>query len=265
MQYNPYAVKTTDHPQYITQLNAFHRWLETHFLPANAKLLWFMLIGLFNASGWEEWVQFDNRHLMQMVNAQTEKTALRARQKLIEAGLLVYEKGKKAQPGRYRLVWFTEKDSENDSKNDRESVRNATEETTGTYTSYIRKEKEKDERKTEYAGVPAPLSDVFGAYAEMRKKMRKPLTQSAVRLVLQTLESLAPDKPDLQRQILEQSLLNGWAGVFPLKQEEAPEPPASYDIGEFERKLLYGKIEYKKPVRFQERRADDTARSVPLA
>jgi hypothetical protein len=34
--------------------------------------------------------------------------------------------------------------------------------------------------------------------------------------------------------------------VYPLKKEEAPEPPASYDVGEIERKLLYGKIEYKR-------------------
>lgn len=89
------------------------------------------------------------------------------------------------------------------------------------------------------------MSEAFDAYVEMRKKMRRPLTASAKPLVLRALEALAPGRPDAQRAILEQSILNGWAGVFPLKKE-APELPASYDVEELERRLLYGKIEYKK-------------------
>ena len=76
--------------------------------------------------------------------------------------------------------------------------------------------------------------------------MRKPLTDGAAKLVLDKLDELAPGQPDAQREILKQSVVNGWAGVFPLKAKEAPEPPASYDVEAFERDLLYGKIEYKR-------------------
>ncbi|MBR5619617.1 MAG: hypothetical protein IKW76_07770, partial [Clostridia bacterium] len=95
------------HPQYISELNAFHRWLGTHCLGANAILMWFMLIGLVNAGGWEEWVQIDNTRLMCLVRTKTEKTAMRARKELIDAGLLVYEKGRRGQCGRYKLCWLS--------------------------------------------------------------------------------------------------------------------------------------------------------------
>lgn len=246
-------MKKAERPQYITQLNAFHRWLCTNYLPPNAKLLWFMLIGLFNAAGWPEYVQIGTLHLMHLVSTQTDKAAFRARQSLVDAGLLLYERGRKNQPGRYRLVWFTDgigmqNGTGNVRKNDGNTTEKTTEKTSDEHTLYIRedKEEEKDETKQKDACAPAELGDAWSAYAEMRQKMRKPLTDAAKQFVLRALESFAPGDPDAQRQILEQSILNGWAGVYPLKTKEAPEPPASYDIGEFERRLLYGKIEYKK-------------------
>lgn len=262
-------MQTNNRPQYITQLNAFHSWLHTNYLPANAKLLWFMLIGLFNAAGWPESVQVSTAHLMSMLNTSTDSTALRARQKLIDAGLLIIEKGKKGQPSRYRMVWFgtsgqTETESENgsinestnesiyESGNERESVRKTKEKTrektTANHTSYYKekeKEKDKDEKRETIARVPAELRDVWRAYTQMRARMRKPLADAAAALVLDTLQNMAPGRPDVQKQILAQSVMNGWAGVYSLK-EEALRPPASYDIGEMERKLLYGKIEYRK-------------------
>ena len=99
-------MKTYERPQYITQLNAFHRWLYTNHLPPKAKLLWFMLIGLFNTAGWPEWIQVDARHIMQWIGAGNEKTAYRARDALVRAGLLEYRRGHKGCPNRYRMCWF---------------------------------------------------------------------------------------------------------------------------------------------------------------
>ena len=76
-------------PQYITQINAFHRFTESNFLPPNARLLWFGLIDLFNRSGWAQWVMVDTVQLMAMIGASCDKTAVLARQKLVDAGLLV--------------------------------------------------------------------------------------------------------------------------------------------------------------------------------
>lgn len=55
---------------------------------------------------------------------------------------------------------------------------------------------------------------VFNEYLEMRKKIRKPATNKAIDLALNTLH-----KYDLKVSIgmLEQSIMNSWTGIFPLK------------------------------------------------
>lgn len=242
MQYSQNAADPAVRPQYISQLNAFHRFTEANYLPMTAQLLWFKLIDLCNRCGWQEWVQLDTLRMMAMLDVKNQNAAFRARDALVGAGLLEYEKGRKGCPNRYRLRYFPcSFDTENASEN---ACENACPSEAETY-DIIRQDKDKDKTRQDKPRVPAELHEVFGAYAEMRKKMRKPLTDPASQLVLRTLDTLAPDRPQQQRKILEQSILNGWAGIYPLK-EEAPETPASYDVGEIERRLLFGKIEYKK-------------------
>jgi len=54
----------------------------------------------------------------------------------------------------------------------------------------------------------------FFAYKEMREKMRKPLTEKAEELAIKRLASFQ-DKGYEPKEILEQSILNGWQGLFP--------------------------------------------------
>ena len=54
------------------------------------------------------------------------------------------------------------------------------------------------------------------AFIEMRKKIKKPITDYALKLLISKLQKLSTDK-DLQNRILEQSILNNWQGVFELK------------------------------------------------
>lgn len=57
-------------------------------------------------------------------------------------------------------------------------------------------------------------------YAEMRKKIRAPLTDRARELTISELEKLAPGDTEMQILILDQSVQKGWRGVFPLKNCE---------------------------------------------
>lgn len=56
-------------------------------------------------------------------------------------------------------------------------------------------------------------------FEEMRKKIRKPLTERALALTLSELEKLAPGDDEKKIAILNQSIQRGWQGVFPLKDE----------------------------------------------
>lgn len=57
-------------------------------------------------------------------------------------------------------------------------------------------------------------------FKDMRNRMRKPMTQLAVDLLIQKLEKLAPGDEKTQVAILMQSIENGWTGVYELKQEQ---------------------------------------------
>lgn len=119
---------------YIEALNAFNLWLESNALAASSQLLYFKLLNVFNRAGWPEYVQVDTRRIMSMIDAESEKTAIRARDRLVEAGFLSYKKGRKGSPNQYFLNFHCKNyrvsdrendsisDSISDSKNDRENA-----------------------------------------------------------------------------------------------------------------------------------------------
>jgi len=54
-------------------------------------------------------------------------------------------------------------------------------------------------------------------FKKMRVKIRKPLTERAEKLIMSELQKLAGDNEEKKIQILEQSIMNSWASVYPLK------------------------------------------------
>lgn len=88
---------------YLELIIAFERWLETNYLPREAQLLWYKLISLFNKAGWSEWIVVDNHRLMANLDINREATFISLRNKLIEAGLFEYKKGKKGSPNKYKI------------------------------------------------------------------------------------------------------------------------------------------------------------------
>ena len=66
-----------------------------------------------------------------------------------------------------------------------------------------------------YSSVPE-LNDAILSFIDFRKKMRKPMTDRAITLLISKLNSITSDTNE-QIEIINQSILNGWAGVFPLK------------------------------------------------
>ena len=73
-------------------------------LPTTAQLLWYKLMAFANRQRWPEWFSVDNDRLTTILGAGSDQTVRKARQQLIDAGLLIYEKGVKKKPGRYKLV-----------------------------------------------------------------------------------------------------------------------------------------------------------------
>ena len=89
---------------YILEINAFERRMKRQPLPTTAQLLWYKLMAFANRQHWPEWFSVDNDMLTTILGAGSDQTVRKARQQLIDAGLLIYEKGVKKKPGRYKLV-----------------------------------------------------------------------------------------------------------------------------------------------------------------
>lgn len=97
---------------YIYEINRFHRYLSTHNLSTSSQLLWFKLMDLFNSQKWsEEWISLSNQRLMFILQTTSEKTAIRARNGLIDANLIYYTPGTKSSPGKYKMNYFCSMDS----------------------------------------------------------------------------------------------------------------------------------------------------------
>jgi predicted phage replisome organizer len=64
------------------------------------------------------------------------------------------------------------------------------------------------------------LNEAILAFIEFRKASKKPMTDHAVRLLITKLNGMTQCIPE-QIEIINQSIVNGWQGVFPLKNQQA--------------------------------------------
>ena len=70
-----------------------------------------------------------------------------------------------------------------------------------------------------YYPLDEKLNSAFSDYVYNRKKLRKPMTDRAITLAIKKLDEMTHDN-DEKIEILNQSIMNGWAGLFPLKDEK---------------------------------------------
>ena len=93
-------------------------------------------------------------------------------------------------------------------------------------TLYKNKHKERHINKhSESANCSPELAEALAAFAEHRKKLKKPMTDRAKELLLSNLSKMASTEQE-QIAILNQSIVNGWQGVFPLKQKQGRQSAA---------------------------------------
>lgn len=66
-------------------------------------------------------------------------------------------------------------------------------------------------------------------FVEMRKKIKKPLTEQWLKLIKDKLEKMYPWKEYLQIKVLNNSISNSRQWIFPLKEEEKTEAKSKYN------------------------------------
>ena len=85
---------------------------------------------------------------------------------------------------------------------------------------------DKNDKKSNKTAIEIAIDD----FKEFRKKIKKPMTDRAVELIIEKLNKLAADD-ETKIAILNQSIENSWQGVFPLKEDkqQGKPKPASFD------------------------------------
>lgn len=79
------------------------------------------------------------------------------------------------------------------------------------------KEKKIKEKKIDIT----PLQNAIMEFVALRRKMRKPMTDHAIDLFRKELDKLA-NTDEEKIAIINQSIMRGWMGVFPLKDQQKP-------------------------------------------
>lgn len=65
------------------------------------------------------------------------------------------------------------------------------------------------------------LMEAWNDYQDMRKKIKKPMTDNAAKKILNKLKELSGGKANEAIKILDQSTMNSWQGLFELKTEKS--------------------------------------------
>lgn len=68
--------------------------------------------------------------------------------------------------------------------------------------------------------LPEDMLEAVQAFIEMRKKIKAPLTEYALKRVITKTNKLANGDIEMCIEILDQSTTSGWKNVYPLKEEE---------------------------------------------
>lgn len=93
------------------------------------------------------------------------------------------------------------------------------------------------------------LDVAFEEYIRFRKQIKKPMTDRAIQLAVGKLRKMSDDVEE-QIAIIDQSIMNGWSGLFPLNQDKGNKKTGkkstrfsnaherSYDMKQLEKDLL---------------------------
>lgn len=234
---------------YLDLLNGFHDLLMRSQVSKNGQLLYHTLLMINNKSSWSDWFQRTNVSLYSMMGM-SEKGLIEARKELKDLGIIDYiPSKKKGQITKYSLLHckiYGSKFRENDSQNDRENDSQNAVETTAKTTDNIRlknKTKIKTKTKKEYIkDIPEKsaafstgdlrLDEAFAAFVVYRDEIKKPMTDRAKEIAFNKLMDIS-DTTDGRIAVIEQSIMNGWTGLYPVKNQEQKKYQGKQEPAEF--------------------------------
>ena len=227
---------------YIRQLNAFSN-LSAGILSSNEVNVYLRLFWWNNRCCWTEWFETTDSRLQIETGIVSPNTIRAIRNSLRQKGFIDFIPGKRRSPTKYKIIDLSQEserlpssfistiDINTDIKTDIKTDIN-TDIKPDIKTDSIYKHKRKTETETKKEKQKekpcafsldsytqnAELLEALEGFVEMRKKAKAPLTERAIALLLKKLDGLGHSDAE-KVEIVNQSVMNNWKGLFPLKQE----------------------------------------------
>jgi len=165
------------------------------------------------------------------VGLNSAHTLIENRNLLKRLGFIDFKQGKKGQPTLYRLNDMCEEKGALNALNTAPQTASNSALNTAPQTARIYRQetmtKTKTKRNTKEKDLAvildsytqnAELIEALEGFVEMRKRIKAPLTEHALSLLLKKLDGLG--RSDAEKvEIVNQSVMNNWKGFFALKQE----------------------------------------------
>ena len=222
---------------YLKQVNKFYELLLINPLNANSQCLYFALLNINNKCNWIKNFTVANTTLMTFTGLNISALQ-RARNNLIQKGYVKYQKGKSNNAGIYEIIEFEQQsEQQNEQQNEQQTdsttnTLNKLNKTKQNQTKHIKKKETKKE--TDFDKLinenfsDEKLKTTIYDFIKMRKAISKPLTTRGLELMIERLYKLSQNV-DEQIEILNNSIMKNWLGIFPLKKDYKSGNKGSFD------------------------------------
>lgn len=266
--------------EYLSQILRFNDSLPTNNLSPGQIALWYALMHINNKCSWTEWFKAANRTL-ELYTGLSKNGVIKARNVLKQKGLIDFksngtsaasfklkilyggtdssidsgtdsgidsgiDSGTKSSPlNRLRIRQDKDKDKDKDNKKEKDKKETAPDEPN------VRK---KERRAGSYDEILSVIEDeelknLYYEFIKMRKLIKAPMTDRALITLIDKVNSLEPTNIECRKQLLENSIVNNWKSVYPLKKDDA-------DV-KFDRQKALDNQNIKKPQKSKFNNYDD--------
>lgn len=215
-------------------------WLDTR-LNATEKII---LVEIDSLDSSERGCWASNKHLAEFCQC-SERTVSNAISKLVEYGYIYiksFDGRNREIKSKYTLPSSLEINSEQHRKNCEAEKKKLRESNTENNTPNASKERKK--KAGSYDDILSDIDDselkeLYFEYIKMRKLIKKPMTDRALKMLVSKVNALEPTSIDRQKKLLENAISSNWLSVYPLKddnkqsynQNKKPVPASSdYDF-----------------------------------
>ncbi len=213
---------------YIAQFNAYFELLLINPLSSSAQALYTNLFNINNKCNWI--IEFTVANLtLQTLTGLSRQALDRARNELIQKRYISYKKGSGNNAGKYSINnlcvdFVTQNDTQTITQSDTQSN---TQSGHSACTLYKHKQninkKENIKEKNQFEQIISEIENVevknaLVDFIAMRDRIKKPLSDTSLKLVIKKLNSLSNIAED-QVDILNNSIMNNWQGIFELPEK----------------------------------------------